>query len=260
MLKTILKRILQSIPTLLIVVTVTFVLTRMIPGNPARSVLGPQASPDAIAELEEEMGLNKSKAEQYVDYMFNALKGDFGKSYVYNKPVTSLIAERIPNTLVITLTSLVIALIIGLGIGVFSALHQYSVLDYVFMILALVGVSMPIFWLGMMLVMTFSVNLGWLPALGMGDLSNGLGDFISHMILPCFCLATIPTATFARITRSSMLEVINNDSIKSLRARGIKESVVIWKHALKNALPPIVTVLGLQLAQALTGANLPERI
>ena len=100
------------------------------------------------------MGLNKSKAEQYVDYMFNALKGDFGKSYVYNKPVTSLIAERIPNTLVITLTSLVIALIIGLGIGVFSALHQYSVLDYVFMILALVGVSMPIFWLGMMLVMT----------------------------------------------------------------------------------------------------------
>ena len=260
MLKTILKRILQSIPTLLIVVTVTFVLTRMIPGNPARSVLGPQASPDAIAELEEEMGLNKSKAEQYVDYMFNVLKGDFGKSYVYNKPVTTLIAERIPNTLVITLTSLVIALIIGLAIGVFSALHQYSILDYVFMILALVGVSMPIFWLGMMLVMTFSVNLGWLPALGMGDLSNGLGDFISHMILPCFCLATIPTATFARITRSSMLEVINNDSIKSLRARGIKESVVIWKHALKNALPPIVTVLGLQLAQAFTGAILTESI
>ena len=260
MLKTILKRILQSIPTLLIVVTVTFVLTRMIPGNPARSVLGPQASPDAIAELEEEMGLNKSKAEQYVDYMFNVLKGDFGKSYVYNKPVTTLIAERIPNTLVITLTSLVIALIIGLAIGVFSALHQYSILDYVFMILALVGVSMPIFWLGMMLVMTFSVNLGWLPALVMGDLSNGLGDFISHMILPCFCLATIPTATFARITRSSMLEVINNDSIKSLRARGIKESVVIWKHALKNALPPIVTVLGLQLAQAFTGAILTESI
>ncbi len=153
-----------------------------------------------------------------------------------------------------------IALIIGLAIGVFSALHQYSILDYVFMILALVGVSMPIFWLGMMLVMTFSVNLGWLPALGMGDLSNGLGDFISHMILPCFCLATIPTATFARITRSSMLEVINNDSIKSLRARGIKESVVIWKHALKNALPPIVTVLGLQLAQAFTGAILTESI
>ena len=260
MLKTILKRILQSIPTLLIVVTVTFILTRMIPGNPARSLLGPQASPDAIEELEEEMGLNKSKGEQYVDYMFNVLKGDFGKSYVYNKSVTSLIAERIPNTLVITLTSLVIALIIGLAIGVFSALHQYSILDYVFMILALVGVSMPIFWLGMMLVMTFSVNLGWFPALGMGDMSQGLGNFISHMILPCFCLATIPTATFARITRSSMLEVVNNDSIKSLRARGIKESVVIWKHALKNALPPIVTVLGLQLAQAFTGAILTESI
>ena len=124
MLKTILKRILQSIPTLLIVVTVTFILTRMIPGNPARSLLGPQASPDAIEELEEEMGLNKSKGEQYVDYMFNVLKGDFGKSYVYNKSVTSLIAERIPNTLVITLTSLVIALIIVLAIGVFSALSK----------------------------------------------------------------------------------------------------------------------------------------
>ena len=128
------------------------------------------------------------------------------------------------------------------------------------MILALVGVSMPIFWLGLMLVNLFSVQLGWLPALGMGSMSKGIGDVISHMVLPCFCLATIPTATFARITRSSMLEVIHSDSIKALRARGIKESSIIWKHALKNALPPIVTVLGLQLASAFTGAILTESI
>ena len=157
-------------------------------------------------------------------------------------------------------SSLVIAIFIGVGIGVLSAIKQYSILDYIFMILALVGVSMPIFWLGLMLVNLFSVQLGWLPALGMGSMSKGIGDVISHMVLPCFCLATIPTATFARITRSSMLEVIHSDSIKALRARGIKESSIIWKHALKNALPPIVTVLGLQLASAFTGAILTESI
>ncbi len=250
----------QSIPTLFIVVTLTFILTRMIPGNPARTVLGPQASPDAIAELEIEMGLNKSKAEQYIDYVVDILHGDFGYSYIDKRPVTDLIAERIPSTLAIAIPSLVVALILGVAAGVYSALHQYSVLDYVFMVLALVGVSMPIFWLGMMLVMQFSVNLGWLPALGMGSMENGIGDVVSHMVLPCFCLATIPMATFARISRSSMLEVINRESIKSLRARGIKESSVIWKHALKNALPPIVTVLGLQIAQAFTGAILTESI
>ena len=163
MLKTILKRILQSIPTLLIVITITFVLTRMIPGNPARTILGPQASAQDIAEMEIKLGLNKSKLEQYADYMIGILHGDFGTSYVYNRPVTSLIAERIPNTLVITLTSLVIAIFIGVGIGVLSAIKQYSILDYIFMILALVGVSMPIFWLGLMLVNLFSVQLGWLP-------------------------------------------------------------------------------------------------
>ncbi|HIX47553.1 MAG TPA: ABC transporter permease, partial [Candidatus Mediterraneibacter caccavium] len=188
------------------------------------------------------------------------LSGDFGRSYSYNQSVVELIMERVPNTLVITLTSLFIALILGMIVGIVSAVRQYSILDYIFMVLALIGVSMPIFWMGLMLVLLFSVNLGWLPAMGMGDPANGMWDVLSHMILPCFCLATIPMATFARITRSSMLEVVNSDSVKALRARGLKEGVVIWKHALKNALPPIVTVLGLQLATAFTGAILTESI
>ena len=144
----------------------------------------------------------------------------------------------------------------------FSALHQYSVLDYVswFHGLALVGVSMPIFWLGMMLVNLFAVNLGWLPPLGRGSLDVGLWDFVSHMILPCACLATIPMATFARITRSSMLKSFITIPSRPLRARGISERSVIWKHALKNALPPIVTVLGLQIAGCFTGAILTESI
>lgn len=260
MLKTILKRVLQSIPTLFIVITITFILTRMIPGNPALTMLGPQAPKEAVEQLEEELGLNKSKGEQYMMYLKQILSGDFGKSYSYNQPVIELIMERVPNTLLITLTSLLIALVLGVMAGIISAIKQYSMLDYIFMVIALIGVSMPIFWMGLMLVLVFSVNLGWLPAMGMGAMGNGLWDVISHMILPCFCLSTIPMATFARITRSSMLEVVNNDSIRALRARGFRESVVIWKHALKNALPPIVTVLGLQLATAFTGAILTESI
>ena len=260
MLKTILKRILQCIPTMFIVVTFTFILTRMIPGSPAATILGPQASAADIAEMEIKLGLDQPYWKQFMDYILDVLRGDFGDSYMYNRPVLDLIAERIPNTLQITVTALIIALIIGVGIGMFSALHQYSILDYVFMVLALVGVSMPIFWLGLMLVNLFSVQLGWLPTQGRGDLAIGLWDFVSHMILPCACLSTIPMATFARITRSSMLEVIHNDSIKALRARGISERSVIWKHALKNALPPIVTVLGLQIASCFTGAILTESI
>ena len=260
MLKTILKRILQCIPTMFVVVTFTFILTRLIPGSPAATILGPQASAADIAEMEIKLGLDQPYWKQFVDYIGNVLQGNFGDSYMYNRPVLDLIAERIPNTLQITVTALIIALIIGVGIGMFSALHQYSILDYVFMVLALVGVSMPIFWLGLMLVNLFSVQLGWLPTQGRGDLAIGLWDFVSHMILPCACLSTIPMATFARITRSSMLEVIHNDSIKALRARGISERSVIWKHALKNALPPIVTVLGLQIASCFTGAILTESI
>lgn len=260
MLKTILKRAGQCIPTLFIVVTFTFILTRMIPGNPARTILGPQASATEIAAMEVKLGLDQPKWQQYLDYMGDVLQGDFGTSYMYNQPVLDLIVQRIPGTLQITITALVIALIIGVGAGMFSALHQYSAFDYVVMILALIGVSMPIFWLGLMLVNLFSVQLGILPPLGRGSLDAGMWDVISHMILPCACLCTIPMATFARITRSSMLEVIHSDSIKALRARGISEKRVIFKHALKNALPPIVTVVGLQLASCFTGAVLTENI
>ena len=260
MLKTILKRVLQCIPTLFVVVTFTFVLTRAIPGNPARTLLGPQASAAEIAAMEVKLGLDQPKWQQYLNYMGDVLSGDFGTSYMYNQPVLDLIIERVPSTLQITLVALVLALIVGVGIGMFSALHQYSAFDYVTMILALVGVSMPIFWLGLMLVNQFSVEWGLLPPLGRGSWDKGLWDVVSHMILPCACLCTIPMATFARITRSSMLEVIHNDSIKALRARGISERNIIFKHALKNALPPIVTVVGLQLASCFTGAILTESI
>ncbi|SDK70880.1 ABC transporter permease [Natronincola ferrireducens] len=260
MLKVILKRILQLIPILFIVVTIIFVITRMIPGNPASVMLGPQAPVEAVEALSEELGLNKSIGEQFTGYLKGVIRGDLGKSYYYNEPVTKMIMETFPNTLYLSLVSIIIALLVGVPVGIISATKQYSMFDYISMVIALVGVSMPIFWLGLMMVLIFSVNLGWLPSIGMGSLDKGLWNVISHFILPSICLATIPAATFARITRSSMLEIIKQDYIKALRAKGLKEKVVVWKHALKNALPPIITVLGLQMSSLLSGAILTETI
>lgn len=260
MVKTIFQRILQLIPILFIVSTIIFVITRMIPGDPAVTMLGPQAPVEAVETLREELGLNKSIVEQYLIYLKDLLHGDFGKSYAYNEPVIKLILERFPNTLILTVISMLLAMVISIPIGIISATRQYSIFDYVSMIGALIGVSMPIFWLGLMLVLVFSVNLEWLPSIGMGSMDKGLWDVIKHLILPCVCLATIPAATFARITRSSMLDIIKQDYIKSLRSKGLKERIVIWKHAFKNALPPILTVIGLQISTSLSGAILTETI
>ena len=260
MIKMILKRIFQLIPVLLITMSMTFVITRVLPGNPAVSILGPQATAEDIAKLEEEMGLHDPMPVQYITYMKRILTGDLGTSYRYNRPVADLIFEKLPNTLQIALASLIIALLIGVPVGIISAVKQYSVFDYISMIAALIGVSMPSFWLGLMLVLIFSVNLGWFPTMGMGAISNGIGDVISHLFLPSLCLSFGSMANFARISRSSMLEVIDQDYMKAVRAKGIRENVVIIKHGLKNALPPIVTVLGMRIAALMTGAIMIETI
>ncbi|MGG1662961.1 ABC transporter permease [Brevibacillus sp. NRS-1366] len=260
MLKLILKRLVDLIPTLLVVATTVFIITRLIPGDPAAVLLGPQASPDEIAKMRETLGLNEPMYLQYIDFLGNLLKGDLGTSLGYHQPVLSLILERFPNTLLLSVCALAIALLIGIPAGIISATKQYSVWDYTVMILSLVGVSMPIFWLGVMLVLYFSVHLGWLPATGMGSLSEGFGSVITHLVLPSIALSTIPMATFARITRSSMLEVIRQDYIKTARAKGLREFFVVWKHALKNALTPLLTVMGMQISSMLGGAVLTETI
>lgn len=260
MVKLILNRILQLIPIMLIVITLVFGITRVIPGNPASVMLGPQASVEEVEKLTEEMGLNESIPKQFSKYIVQVIKGDLGKSYSYNEPVVDLIKDTFPNTVLLAITSITLALIVGVTVGVISATKQYSIFDYLSMILALIGVSMPIFWLGLMLVLVFSVKLMWLPTMGMGSLDQGLWNFVSHLILPSVALSTIPAATFARITRSSMLETINKDYVKALRAKGLKESKIIWKHGFKNALPPILTVLGLQISSTLAGAILTETI
>ena len=260
MIKIIVKRVLQLIPVLLITMSITFVITRVIPGNPAVSILGPQATAEDIAKMEERMGLNDPLPVQYINYIAGVFTGDLGTSYRYNQPVAGLILEKLPNTLVLALSSLVIALTIGVPVGILSAVKQYSIFDYTAMITALIGVSMPNFWLGLMLVLAFSVNLGWFPVLGMGSLANGLGDVISHIFLPAVCLSFGSMANFARISRSSMLEVIDQDYMKAVRAKGIREWIVIIKHGFKNAMPPIVTVLGMRISSLMTGAIMVETI
>lgn len=260
MVKTILKRFLQLIPILFIVATAIFIMTRIIPGDPALTMLGPQADPVAVEQVRIELGLDKSPLEQYIIFLKDLARGDFGKSYAYNESVSKLILERFPNTVMLSAVALALASLVGIPMGIISATRQYSAFDYISMIVALVGVSMPIFWLGLMLVLVFSVQLSWLPSMGMGSMDNGFWDVASHFILPSICLATIPAATFARITRSSMLDIVKQDYIKSLRSKGLKERVVIWKHALKNALPPIITVIGLQVSSLLSGAILTETI
>lgn len=258
--KIILKRLLQTIPTLLVVVTITFCLTRMLPGDPAVAILGIEADAKDVEALRAKMNLDKSIPEQYTLYIKGLIHGDFGYSYSYREDVLPLIISRIPNTLLLTLVALIFAFIIGTAAGIIAAIRQNTVFDYIFMVLALVGVSMPIFWMALMLVLQFSVKMNLLPVMGMGDISKGIGDVISHMILPGFCLATIPMATFARTTRSSMIDIMNSDYIRCLRARGIKRMKVILVHGLKNALPPLVTVLGLQIAGTFTGAIITEGI
>ena len=260
MLKMMLKRFLQTIPTLFIVVTITFCLTRMLPGDPAVAILGIEAKQEDIEAMRAKMNLDKSLPEQYQLYITGLVKGDFGYSYSYRQDVFQLIMSRIPNTLSLTLVALVFAFLIGTTVGIAAAIKQNTWFDYVFMVLALVGVSMPIFWMAMMLVLQFSVKMNLLPVMGMGDWSKGFGDVVSHMILPGFCLATIPMATFARTTRSSMIETLSSDYIRCLRARGIREWKVIMIHGLKNSLPPLVTVLGLQIASTFTGAIITEGI
>ena len=258
--KYIVRRIISLIPVLFFVSVIVFTITRIIPGDPAAVMLGETATQEAIERLGESLGLNDPLPIQYSHFLGDLLRGHLGDSPAYNKPVTELIAQTLPNTLLLGLTAIFLALLIAVPIGILSAWKQNSLIDYLSMLISLVGVSMPVYWLGMMLVYAFAVRINIFPAIGMGSLSEGFLDVVIHLTLPAICLATIPMANFARITRSSMLEVIRQDYIRTARAKGLKESVVIWKHGLKNALIPILTVIGMQISMMLSGAVLTETI
>lgn len=223
------------------------------PGDPAKIMLGESAPEDQVQQLREDLGLNDPFLVQYVRYVKNAvLEQDIGRSYTSKRPVSTEIAARFPNTIKLAAIGVLVAVALGVPTGIISATKQYSVFDNVAMVLALLGQAMPNFWQGLMLIIIFSVNLNWFPSSGF--------DTWSHMVLPAFTLGTSSAAIITRMTRSSMLEVVRQDYIRTARAKGQTESVVINQHALKNALIPIITVIGLQFGYLLGGAVLTESI
>lgn len=250
--KYIFKRILLLIPVLLGVSFLVFSIMSFTPGDPAQLILGESAPKAAVAALREEMGLNDPFLIQYGKFILNAIQGDFGRSYTSGREVFGEIFQRFPNTLILAIIGVVIAILIGIPVGIISATKQYSIIDSISMIAALLGVAMPNFWLGLMLILFFSVGLGWLP-------SGGFGGWKS-LILPSITLGTGAAAIITRMTRSSMLEVIRQDYIRTARAKGVSEKKVINKHALKNALIPVITVIGLQFGYLLGGAVLTETV
>ncbi len=250
--KYIIKRLLYLIPVIIGVTFIVFTIMHFTPGDPAQLILGESAPQPAIDKLREDMGLNDPFLIQYFNFLKNAVKGDFGTSYTTKVAVFDEVFSRFPATLKLTIAGMLIAIVIGIPVGIISATKQYSITDNVTMVLALLGVSMPNFWLGLMLILLFSVKLGVLP-------SGGDTGLLS-LILPAITLGTSVAAIITRMTRSSMLEVVRQDYIRTARAKGVPEKDVINKHALKNALIPIVTVIGLQFGYLLGGAVLTETV
>jgi peptide/nickel transport system permease protein len=253
----VIKRILMLIPVLLGVTFVVFLIMSLAPGDPATLILGAEASAEDIMAKREELGLNDPLPLQYFNYVKDILRGDFGTSYKTGLGVSYMIMARFPNTFILAIVGITIALIIGVTAGIISAKKQYSVIDNITMVGALIGVSMPSFWLGLLLVLLFAVKLHWLPSSGMGE---GLVPLLKSLILPGISLGIITASVLARMTRSAMLEVIRQDYIDLARSKGISEKIITFRHMLRNALIPIVTTVGLQFGELLGGAVLIETV
>ncbi|MFO8192429.1 MAG: ABC transporter permease [Bacillota bacterium] len=275
-----LKRLVLTIPTLLGVSIIVFLLVHMIPGDPIDIMLGDRVTEAVRLALEERLGLNEPLHIQYWQWFSSALHGDFGISIRSNQPVMEEILTRLPATIELTVVALMIAVFFGIYFGVSAARYRNTLIDQSLIGFSLLGVSIPIFWLGMMLIYLFAVMLGWLPVSGrlsMGTaiptytglylldslIAGQIGSFIDsvrHLLMPAVSLATVSLALVVRVTRSSMLDVLSEDYIRTARAKGMQERKVVYTHALKNAMIPVVTVIGLQLAKLMGGAILTETV
>ena len=243
MINYIIRRILVSIPILLIVLTLIFFLVRIIPGGPAMAVLGDYASQEAIKALEKEMELDLPIWKQYTKFLTNLLHGDFGKSMINGSPIGPSIARVLPYSLELTIAAILIGIIFGVPLGVVAALKRNSIFDYICRTLSLTGISIPSFYLGILLMLFFSIRMDWFPVMGGGDIKN-LYDNLRHLFLPSLTLGLLMTAYITRTTRSSVLNVLGEDYVRTARAKGLPERLVIYGHALRNALVPVVSFIG----------------
>ncbi len=252
MLQYLIKRLLSVIPVLIGMSILLFVMLRALPGDPAQVLAGQMAQPEDIQLIRVQLGLDKPIYVQYGKFVLNLIKLDLGRSARTRNPVIEEIWARLPNTILLSVVAIFLACLFGIPAGVVSAIRPYTWVDYLVTSTSLFGVSMPVFWLGLMLVVIFSVTLGWLPAGGTGG--------IEYLVLPSFTLAAFTTAFIARMTRATMMESLGQDFVTTARSKGLKEKVVIIRHALKNALIPIITVIGLQFGTLLGGAILTETV
>ena len=280
MLAYIIRRVFILIPTLLGVSIIVFLMLRLTPGDPAELLLGERATEEALQEIREHLGLNEPIHVQYGMFLKRLMKGDLGETIWTRQKVWIEVKQRFPATIELSIIALFISCFFGMIFGIISATKQYSIFDYMSMLGALIGVSMPIFWLGLVFMLIFSVHLGWLPISGrlsidvtIETVTNfyifdailtrnwpALKDALWHIIMPAFTLSTIPMAIVARMTRSAMLDVLRQDYIKTAKAKGLSSFKVTFKHALRNALIPVVTTIGLQFGVLLCGAILTETI
>ena len=252
MLTYLLRRILIAVPTLLGVVLLVFLMVRLAPGDPAILLAGEFATPETLEAIRTRYGLDRPLPEQFALYLGALLQGDLGESARSRRPVLEELKTYFPNTVVLATAAILVALATGIPLGILAALRQGSWLDLGVMVLALLGVSMPVFWFGLLAILIFSVELGWFPVAGKGTLA--------HLVLPAVTLGINATALLARMTRGTLVEVLSQDYIRTARANGLAERVVIFKHALRNALIPVVTVAGLEFGSLLAGAVITETI
>jgi len=258
----ILKRLISAIPVLFGISIIVFIIMAMIPGDPATAILGSYATPENVEKLNRDLGLDKPMVQRYFIWLGNMLQGDFGRSFSLNRAVLDEVLDRFGATLILAGTAFVLCSILGIAGGVVSAARQYGLADKAITFAVLLGISIPSFFLGMMMILIFAVKLRWFPVSGMWPIygARDLPALISHLTLPAFALAVVATGVIARLSRSAMLEVLRQDFIRTARAKGVHERSVIWRHALRAAMVSIIPVLGVQAGFVLSGAVYIEMV
>ena len=258
----ILKRLISAIPVLFGISIIVFIIMAMIPGDPATAILGSYATPENVEKLNRDLGLDKPMVQRYFIWLGNMLQGDFGRSFSLNRAVLDEVLDRFGATLVLAGTAFVLCSILGIAAGVVSAARQYGLADKAITFAVLLGISIPSFFLGMMMILIFAVKLRWFPVSGMWPIygARDLPALISHLTLPALALAVVATGVIARLSRSAMLEVLRQDFIRTARAKGVHERSVIWRHALRAAMVSIIPVLGVQAGFVLSGAVYIEMV
>lgn len=246
--------------TVLASMVLIFIMLEVLPGDPAMVMLGPDATPDTIAALRTEMGLDRPALTRFFEWMFDMFRGDFGISYAYGVPVSGLILDRLAVTLPLAMIAIVITVVLAIGLGVFAAINNHRLRGQAIMALAQFGIAVPSFWFGLLLILLFSIHLPWAPAGGFPGWGAGVGVAFGSLILPACALALVQAAILTRVTRSALLEVLHEDYIRTARAKGLARRAVLWRHALQNALVPVATVMGLQFASLVAGTIVIENV